>query len=140
MSDIALRDAIYSSKISNAELIIINIIEEDVISSSTLLSFIRKEEEGGLKQSKEDLRTMMEGGIKKMLENKVKKFNNFEGRLSYNVLGGKPQDEIIKFSDESDIDLIVMASSRISSTIRVIASTVRKVIDSIRKPVLVINE
>ena len=29
------------------------------------LSFIRKEEEGGLKQSKEDLRTMMEGGIKK---------------------------------------------------------------------------
>ena len=33
MSDIALRDAIYSSKISNAELIIINIIEEDAISS-----------------------------------------------------------------------------------------------------------
>ena len=75
-----------------------------------------------------------------MLENKVKKFNNLEVHLSYNVLAGKPQDEIIKFSDESDIDLKVMASSRISSTIRVIASTVRKVIDSIRKPVLVINE
>ena len=65
MSDIALRDAIYSSKICNAELIIINIIEEDVISSSTLLSFIRKEEEGGLIQSKEDLSNMMERGIKK---------------------------------------------------------------------------
>ena len=64
MSDIALRDAIYSSKISNAELIIINIIEEDVISSSALLSFIRKEE-GGLIQSKEDLSNMMERGIKK---------------------------------------------------------------------------
>ena len=75
-----------------------------------------------------------------MLENKVKKFNNLEVHLSYNVLAGKPPDEIIKFSDESDIDLIVMASSRISSTIRVIASTVRKVIDSIRKPVLLINE
>ena len=46
MSDIALRDSIYSSKISNVEWIIINIIEEDIISSSTLLSFIRKEEEG----------------------------------------------------------------------------------------------
>ena len=33
-----------------------------------------------------------------------------------------------------------MASSRITSTIRVIGSTVRKVIDSTRKPVLVINE
>ncbi len=50
-----------------------------------------------------------------MLENKVKKFNNLEVHLSYNVLAGKPPDEIIKFSDESDIDLIVMASSRISS-------------------------
>lgn len=63
---------------------------------------------------------MMEGGIKKMLENKVKKFNNLEGRLSYNVLAGKSPDEIIKFSEELGIDLIVKASSRISSTIRVI--------------------
>ena len=45
MSYIALSHAIYLSKISNTELILINIIEE-IISSSTLLSFIRKEEEG----------------------------------------------------------------------------------------------
>lgn len=140
ISDIALRHAIYLSKISNAEIIIINIIEEDVISPSTLLSFIRKEEEGGLILSKEELRNMMEGAIKKMLENKVKKFNNLELHLSYKVLAGKPANEIIKFSEESDIDLIVMASSRISSTIRVIGSTVRKVIDSTSKPVLVIHE
>ena len=140
ISNIALRHAIYLSKTSKAEIIIINIIEEDVISPSTLLSFIRKEEEGGLIQSKEDLRNMMEGAIKKMLENKVKKFNNLELHLSYKVLAGKPANEIIKFSEESDIDLIVMASSRISSTIRVIGSTVRKVIDSTSKPVLVIHE
>ncbi len=33
---------------------------------------------------------MMEGAIKKMLENKVKKFNNLELHLSYKVLAGKP--------------------------------------------------
>ena len=44
MKYIALSHAIYLSKISNTELILINIIEE-IISSSTLLSFIRKEEE-----------------------------------------------------------------------------------------------
>ena len=65
MSDIALKHAIYLSKISNAEFIIINIIKEYVISPCTLLSFIRKEEEGGLIQSKEDLRNIMEGAIKK---------------------------------------------------------------------------
>ncbi len=50
MKYIALSHAIYLSKISNTELILINIIEE-IISSSTLLSFIRKEEEGWLIQS-----------------------------------------------------------------------------------------
>jgi nucleotide-binding universal stress UspA family protein len=140
MSDISLRHAIYISKISNAEIIIINVIEEDIISPSTLLSFLKKEEEGGLIQSKEDLRNTMEGAIKKMLENRVKDFDKLEIHLSYKILAGKPPDEIIKFSEESNIDLIVMASSRISSTIRVIGSTVRKVIDSTRKPVLVIHE
>ena len=47
MSDIALRDAIYSSKISNAELIIINIIEEDAISSScTSYHLLEKKKKG----------------------------------------------------------------------------------------------
>jgi hypothetical protein len=46
MSDIALKHAIYLSKISNAELIIINIFKEYVISPCILLLFIRKEEEG----------------------------------------------------------------------------------------------
>ena len=45
MPYIALSHAIYLSKIFTTELILINIIEE-IISSSTLLSFIRKEEEG----------------------------------------------------------------------------------------------
>jgi nucleotide-binding universal stress UspA family protein len=140
MSDIALRHAIYLSKISNAEIIIINIIEKDVIAPSMLLSFLRKEEEGGLIKSKEDLINTMEGAVKKMLESKIKEFNNLQVRLSYKVLAGKPPDEIIKFSEESNIDLIVMASSRILSKIRVIGSTVRKVIDSTRIPVLVIHE
>ncbi|HET7644440.1 MAG TPA: universal stress protein [Nitrososphaeraceae archaeon] len=48
MSDIALRHALYVSKISNAEIIIINVIEKDVIAPSMLLSFMRTEDEGGI--------------------------------------------------------------------------------------------
>ena len=140
MSDIALRHALYVSKISNAEIIIINVIEKDVNAPSMLLSFMRTEDEGGLIKSKEDLVATMEGAVKKMLESKIKELNNLQMRFSYKVLAGKPPDEIIKFSEESDIDLIVMASSRISSRIRVIGSTVRKVIDINIIPVLVINE
>jgi len=140
MSDIALRHALYISKISNAEITIINVIEKDVIAPSMLLSFMRTEDEGGLVKSKEDFVVTMEGAVKKMLESKIKEINNPQMHLSYKVLAGKPVEEIIKFSEELDIDLIVMASSRISSRIRVIGSTVRKVIDSTIIPVLVIHE
>lgn len=139
MSDNALRHAVYLAKISNAEIILMNIIEKDFVPPSVLLSFLKKEGNGGLTQSKKDLRNMMEDAIKKMLENRVNKFNSSGVTIYYKILIGKPTDEIIIFSEKSEIDLIVMASSRISSTVRVIGSTVRKVIDSTKKPVLVIH-
>ncbi len=139
MSDTALRHAIYLCKFLKAELTIISIIDQDVIPPSILLSFIRKEEEGGLQKSKEDIQKTFEDAIKKMLENKIEQFNH-DLHISYKVLAGKPADEIIKFSEESDIDLIVMASSRILSPVRIIGSTARKVLDSTRKPVLMIHE
>ena len=43
-------------------------------------------------------------------------------------------------SEKRNIDLIVMASSRIASTIRVLGSTTKGVLNSIRQPVLVIHE
>ena len=50
MSDEVLRHVIY--KICSAEIIIINVIKQDVVPSSTLLSFLRKDEKGGLMESK----------------------------------------------------------------------------------------
>ena len=60
--------------------------------------------------------------------------------LSYKVLVGDPTDEIIKYAEESGIDLIVMSSRKITTIVRARGSTVRKVIDNTLKPVLVIHE
>jgi nucleotide-binding universal stress UspA family protein len=49
-------------------------------------------------------------------------------------------DEILGLSEEMDIDLIVMSSSKVTATIRGLTSTTRKVIDSVKRPVLVIYE
>jgi nucleotide-binding universal stress UspA family protein len=49
-------------------------------------------------------------------------------------------DEILGLSEEMDIDLIVMSSSKVTATIRGFTSTARKVIDSAKRPVLVIYE
>ena len=39
-----------------------------------------------------------------------------------------------------NIDLIVMASRRVTSTIRILGSTAKGVLNSIRKPVVIIHE
>jgi nucleotide-binding universal stress UspA family protein len=49
-------------------------------------------------------------------------------------------NEIVRIIEENGYDLTVMASSRISSSVRLLGSTTKGVIDSIRKPVLIIHE
>jgi nucleotide-binding universal stress UspA family protein len=79
----------------------------------------------GLSQLDERIRQCKDAGINK---------------ISYKIRAGKIVDEIVRQSEEMDFDLIIMASSRISSYVRVLGSIVRKVADSIRKPVLLIHE
>ena len=80
-------------------------------------------------------------GIKQMLEkrtNLCKKAGVKE--VSYILRSGRPAEEIVRLVGERYYDLIVMASSRISSTIRIIlGSNVKRVLDSVPKPILVIR-
>jgi nucleotide-binding universal stress UspA family protein len=50
--------------------------------------------------------------------------------------GKKLVDEILDLSEQIDIDLIVMASSKVASRIMGLTSTTRKIIDGANKPVL----
>jgi nucleotide-binding universal stress UspA family protein len=139
MSDKALSHAAYLSKISGAEIVVLNVIEPEVIPPSTLLTFIKSDTT--LEDAKQDLRNTLEGGVKQMLDKRIRQCKDAGiNKISYKIRIGKPVDEIVSLSEEMDFDIIFMASSRITSSIRVIGSTVRKVIDSIRKPVLLIHE
>lgn len=78
-----------------------------------------------------------------MVEEKIRlcKQAGLKGQVSYKIQTGKPVEEIIKVSEEMNVDLIVMASSRSSSLVRrILGSTVRKVIDSVKNPVLIVHE
>jgi nucleotide-binding universal stress UspA family protein len=139
MSDKALSHAAYLSKISGAEIVVLNIIEDVVIPPSTLLTFIKSDTP--IEKAKEDLRNTLEGGVKQMLDDRIRQCKDAGiNKISYKIRTGKIVDEIVRQSEEMDFDLIIMASSRISSYVRVLGSTVRKVLDSIRKPVLLIHE
>lgn len=78
-----------------------------------------------------------------MVKEKIKlcKQPGVTSQISYKIQTGRPPlDEIIDVAHTINVDLIIMASSRITGSIKVHESITRKVIDSTNKPVLVIHE
>lgn len=138
MSDKVLGHASYLSKASGTELVILNIIDAEIMPPSFLLTFIKPGRSED--QAKEDLRNAMEGGVRQMLEERVRAcrelgMNNVSRLVRY----GKPVEEIITAAEEN-CDLIVMASSKITSSVHSLGSMARRVLDSTRKPVLIVHE
>ena len=139
MSDHALKHALYLAKLSGAQLVILHVIESEAIPPSALLTFIRPEV--GLKGAKEDLKSTFEEAARRMMDQRVRESkDDGSANVEYITRAGKPVDEIVNESESTNYDLVVMASSRIASKVRVLGSNVRRVLDSIRQPVLVIHE
>ena len=142
MSDKALNHAIYlSKKLSSDEIVILNVLQHvEGKTSSALL--VTSEGEGVEKAKKEELEVSLEGSVKQKIEEKMRlcKEAGVKSQVSFKVQTGQPVDEIVKLSEDMDVDLIVMASSRITSSIKGLGSTTRKVIDKAKRPVLVIHE
>jgi nucleotide-binding universal stress UspA family protein len=139
MSDHALKHALYLAKLSGAQLVILHVIESEAIPPSALLTFIRPE--AGLKGAKEDLKSTFEEAASRMLEQRTTESKDDRiANIEYIIRAGKPVDEIVNESENRNYDLVVMASSRITSKVRVLGSNVRHVLDSISRPVLVIHE
>jgi nucleotide-binding universal stress UspA family protein len=142
-SDVALRHAIYLSKLSGAEIIILNVIEHLKDTNSSALIATSYAEQDDSDRPNDKLKVTMYGGIKRMIEEKIRlcKQAGVKSQISYKIQTGKPPvDEIINVAQVMNVDLIIMASSKITSSIKVHGSITRKIIDSANKPVLVIHE
>jgi nucleotide-binding universal stress UspA family protein len=152
MSDKALSHAIYLSNKTGAEIVILNVIENiDKIPHTSISATMKEGEEKEkleeVPQSKPfdtNLVISLEGEVKQRMEEKLRlcREAGAKSQLSYRVQTGKAVDEILRVSEEMNVDLIVMASSKITSTIMGIIqqSTAKKVIDSVNRPVLVMYE
>lgn len=155
LSDRALSHAIYISNSTGADLVILNIITDTEIKPTTI-SATTKEGVGegkegtievGIVENKmdkhDDIHVSLEGQAEQMVKERVRfcKEAGAKNQISYKMQTGKNVvGEILGLSEEMDIDLIVMSSSKVTATIRGFTSTARKVIDSAKRPVLVIYE
>jgi nucleotide-binding universal stress UspA family protein len=141
MADNALKHAIYLANMSKAEIIILNVLEHlDNVDSSAVVATNRGQSE--VKETKSNYEITLEGEVKNMVEEKIRlcKEAGLKGQVSYKIQTGKPAEEIIKVSEEMNIDLLVMASNKSSSLVsRIVGSTVRRVIDDVENPVLIVG-
>ena len=148
MSDKALRYAIYLSKIFNSDIFILNVVENYEDLKYMLPATIRAEREADPERSTKsglqhgDLKVSLEGVLRKVIEEKISlcKEAGLNTPITYEIRTGNPSDEIVKVAELTEFDLVVMASHRITSTIKSIGSITRKVMDTIRKPILLIHE
>ena len=164
-SDKALAHAIYLSKISKAGIIILNAIEDVHEIASTTISagsepernasiahgkmedqqaFAKSAAEDGIRttpSSNEDLNFKIKGRLENMIKERISLCRDagVESQISYRIQTGKALDQIVDLAKNSDVDLIIMVSDKIGSSIKGIMSSTRKVIDAVNTPVLVLN-
>ena len=126
MSDKALKHAVYLSKTCGTEIVILHVL----VCLDSVLGLI-----------KENLSTTSESDIRLLLEERTKLCQRAGVKeVSYVIRSGRPAEEIVSLIGERYYDLIVMASSRITSTIGIIlGSNAKKILDSVAKPILVIR-
>jgi nucleotide-binding universal stress UspA family protein len=160
LSDRALSHAIYLSNVTGAEIVILNIVKDigkiqPTTISATTTTRTKEERETGKGEEakvaakrtaaddKKDIQITIEGYAEQIMEKRIRlcKEAGAKNQISYKMQTGKNLvEEILNLSENMNIDLIVMASSKVTSPIMGLTSITRKVIDGSKNPVLVINE
>jgi nucleotide-binding universal stress UspA family protein len=161
LSDRALSHAIYLSNVTGAEIVILNIVKDigkiqPTTISATSATTTKEERETGAGEEeaevaakrtaaddKKDIQITIEGHAEQIMEKRIRlcKEAGAKNQISYKMQTGKNLvEEILNLSENMNIDLIVMASNKVTSPIMGLTSITRKVIDGSNSPVLVINE
>lgn len=139
-SDNALGHAIYLSNSTGAEIVVLNVIKNiDKIEPTTIEATSDASDE----KNKGDIHITLKGQAEQMVEERIKqcKQAGAKNQVSYKMQTGKNLvDEILDLSEQMNIDLIVMASSKVTSPIMGLTSATRKIIDGANRPVLVIHD
>ena len=135
--DIALKKAIEIAKESNAKIIILSVVEQMHIPSDMLLNS---------KQSQviRDLQ-FVPRSFKKIIYKKMEKqallCTHEKIKSIIRITHGSPDDEILRFYNDNDVDLIVMAKKKDSDnkSFLNLGSNTRKILEHVSCPILIIG-
>jgi len=137
MSDKALERAVELAKAFNAQLILLNIIEQIPIPPSIMLG----SDPVLIKRARRSVMRQLEQGWNKLVEIKGHELEKDEVSTTSDCLVGTAADQILRYARANKIDIIVMASARLKglSKIKALGSVTRKVSELAECPVLIVR-
>ena len=145
MSKRAFDYAAYISKISDSEIVVVNIVEankglDGVLPLTIKANIGEKEEQIDTTESRRQAVTdeLLLDLVEEMTT--ACKTAGLTRKVTYEIRGGDPADEIINVTDIMHIDLIVMGSRRLSLRIGGIGSTTKKVVTAVKAPLLIVQK
>jgi nucleotide-binding universal stress UspA family protein len=137
MSEKALEKAVELAKGFNAELVLLHIIEQIPVPPSIML--------GGdtvlINRARRSIRRELEEGWNKLGESKIRQIQKDRIRATCECLSGSADEQILRFTKNNKIDMIVMGSRRLKgvSKIKALGSVTRKVSELADCPVLIVH-
>jgi nucleotide-binding universal stress UspA family protein len=141
ISDKAFERAIEFAKAFNAEIVLLHVIQDIPIPPALLLGNDR----ALISRAKRSIAKELEKGWNKMVQEKIidvfPSKDEKVGVKSDVTVGSSPAEEIIKFADTKQIDIIIMGSQRLEtiSKIKALGSVARRVSEAAECPVMIIH-
>ena len=139
ISNKALNHAIYLSNLSGAKIVILRVVGDVDKLGDTSVKV--SQDDTTMKGNKKNLKRNVEGELVNAMEEKIKKSvqAGSKNNISYQIKTGNTQEEIAKECEQTEYDLIVMATSHLDSWMRSLFSETRKVISNLDIPVLIVH-
>lgn len=137
MSDKALAKAVELAKAFNAQISLVNVIEQIPIPPSIMLG----SDPVLIKRARRSVMRELEQGWNKLAELKGHDLEKEKVSTTSDCLVGNAADQILRYSKNNKIDIIVMSSARLKglSKFKALGSVTRKVSEMADCPVLIIH-
>lgn len=140
ISDRALNRAIEFAKALRSEIIILHIIDDRLIPSESILSFIT--EKSTIKDAKLQILNLLRIGVEQLLKDRTEKVKKNGLNVRFIMGMGPPAEGIADVAKNENVDLIVMGS-RESETkngkLKILGSVTRRVLEISDCPIMVIK-
>jgi nucleotide-binding universal stress UspA family protein len=143
MSDRALNKAIEFAKLLKAEIIILHILDDKLIPSKAIMSFLG-EKSGTIRNAKLEILNIVRIGAEQLLKDRTEKVRKNGIDVRFIVGMGSAADGVANVAKSENVDLIIMGSKELEKEgddkLKLLGSVTRRVSEISDRPVMIVKQ